>query len=140
MLCEQVMKRHVRSVNEEDSAGSAAKLMRDANVGFLPVCSMDGTVVGTITDRDIVVRLAADDGDLETRVSELMTREVVSCRPKDDLSLAEKLMEQRQKARIVCTDDKGRPLGIISLSDIVQHEDAARVGTMLRNITRREVH
>jgi signal-transduction protein with cAMP-binding, CBS, and nucleotidyltransferase domain len=49
-------------------------------------------------------------------------------------------MEQRQKARIVCTDDKGRPLGIISLSDIVQHEDAARVGTMLRNITRREVH
>jgi CBS domain-containing protein len=127
-------------VNEEDSAGSAAKLMRDANVGFLPVCSMDGTVVGTITDRDIVVRLAADDGDLETRVSELMTREVVSCRPKDDLSRAEKLMEQRQKARIVCTDDKGRPLGIISLSDIVQHEDAARVGTMLRNITRREVH
>jgi hypothetical protein len=45
-----------------------------------------------------------------------------------------------EKSRLVCVDDGGRAIGIISLSDIAQHEDRARVGALLCNITRREAH
>jgi CBS domain-containing protein len=138
MLCEQVMKHNVKSVKEQDTVQAAARMMRDSQVGFLPICGAEGKVVGTITDRDIVTRCAADGGGLSTSVAKLMTREVVSCKPKDDLRRAEQLMQAHKKSRIVCVDDVGRPVGIISLSDVAQHEDASQVSLLLRSITHRE--
>ena len=133
------MKCAPKCLTEKDTAEKAAKLMRDENIGFVPVCGDGGEVVGTVTDRDIVVRLAADNGSLATQLGNLMSREPVVCSAKDDLSRIEKLMEEKHKSRVVCVDDGGRPIGIISLSDIAQHEDRARTGTLLCNITQREV-
>jgi CBS domain-containing protein len=139
MIAEQVMKRAPKCLTEKDTALKAAKLMRDENIGFVPVCGDGGKVVGTVTDRDIVVRLAADNGSLATPLGNVMSRDPVVCTPKDDLSRIEQLMEDKRKSRVVCVDEGGRPIGIISLSDIAQLEDKARTGTMLCNITRREV-
>ncbi len=138
MLCEQVMKRDPRCLGEKDTVQTAAKLMRDKNIGFVPVCSDGGQVIGTLTDRDIVVRLAADNRPLTTPLSSLMSRDPIVCRPKDDLSRAEQLMEERHKSRVVCVDDSGRPIGIISLSDIAQHEDGAQLSKLMRTIGGRE--
>ncbi|HEY3821919.1 MAG TPA: CBS domain-containing protein [Polyangiaceae bacterium] len=138
MLCREVMKKDVTCIAENDTAWAAAKLMRDQNIGFLPVCSSDGKVIGTITDRDIVVRLAAEDGALTTTVDQVMTNELVCCKPQDDIARAETLMEQERKSRIVCVDDQGHAAGVISLSDIAQREDVARVGGLLRAIAGRE--
>jgi CBS domain-containing protein len=97
--------------------------------------------VGTITDRDIVVRIAADGATtLDTPLDKIMSKSVVSCSPKDQLDRAEQLMEKSRKARIVCADDQGKPVGVISLSDIAQHEDGTRVAKLLREVTRREAH
>jgi CBS domain-containing protein len=77
---------------------------------------------------------------LDTPLDRIMSRSVVACSPKDELDRAEELMAKNHKARIVCADDRGQPVGVISLSDIAQHEDAARVAKLLREVTVREVH
>jgi CBS domain-containing protein len=139
MLCEQVMKRDVKSLTENQTAKAAARLMREAGIGFLPICDAAGKVVGTVTDRDIVIRLAADSGSLETTsLDKVMTHDVVACSPKDDLTRAEELMEACRKSRILCVDDLGRPMGVISLSDIARYEDDQRLSKLLRTITSRE--
>ena len=138
MLCEQVMRRYPKFLAENDTVQAAAKLMRDENIGFVPVCGTDGKVVGIVTDRDIVVKIASDGGLLGKPLTTLMSREVVSCKAKDDLTRAEQLMEQNQKSRIVCVDDQGKAIGVISLSDIAQHEDGDRASQLLRIITQRE--
>ncbi len=140
MLCEQIMNRNVKSLKEQDTALTAAKVMRDANVGFLPVIGGTGKVVGAVTDRDLVVRLAADSGAMTTPVTNLMSRDLVTCNPRDDLHRAEQLMQDHKKSRIVCVDDQGRAMGVISLSDIAQHEDGSQLGKLVRSITSREFH
>ncbi len=86
------------------------------------------------------MRLAADNGSLTTPLGNLMSRDPVVCKPKDDLSGVEKLMEEKRKSRIICVDDGGRAVGVISLSDIAQQEEGSRAATLLRNITAREAH
>jgi CBS domain-containing protein len=138
MRCEEVMKREVECLSPQESVKSAARRMRDQNVGFLPVCDQAGKALGTLTDRDIVVRLAADDRPTSTPVEQIMTREVVACRPDDDIRNAERLMGEKQKSRIMVVDDAGGLVGVISLSDIAQLGQSARVAETMRQVTDRE--
>lgn len=137
--CADLMKRKVEAVREEDNVDRAAQLMALANVGFLPVCDSQRKVVGTITDRDIVVRLVAQGSPWPAaRVASLMSRDLVTCRPDDEVTLAEQLMAQRQVSRVVITDGEGRLEGVISLSDIAEREPARRAARTLRAVAARE--
>ena len=140
MRCESIMSKRLYTLAETSSTLDAAKLMRDFDIGFIPITNSQGKVVGTLTDRDIVVRLAAGNGSLAAPIRQHMTSDVVACKPSDDILKAENLMRQRRKSRIVCVDDQGLPVGVVSLSDIAQHDDASNVGQTLREITRREAH
>ena len=137
--CADLMKTNLQVVREDDSLRVAAETMAAANVGFLPVCDDWGKAVGTLTDRDIVVRAVAQtyDPDLR-RVGEIMTHNVVTCRPSDDLALAEQFMAQYQVSRLVVTDDDDTLVGVISLSDIAEHEPARRAARTLRSVAARE--
>ncbi len=139
MRCEEIMKRDVECVSPRDTVVDAACRMRDENVGFLPVCDPSKKVLGTLTDRDIVIRHVASQKQGNSVVEDVMTREVVACRPQDDLRKAEQLMTQNHKSRIMCIDDGGRLVGVISLSDIAQHETGPRALEMLKQISEREV-
>ncbi|MBI2390664.1 MAG: CBS domain-containing protein [Deltaproteobacteria bacterium] len=138
MRCDEVMSREVQSVRQRDTVLAAAKLMRHANVGFLPVSDDDGRVVGALTDRDIVVRLAADGRDWHTPIGDIMTTELVSCRPHDGLEIAEQLMRAHHTARVVCVDDDGRARGVVSLSDVARNDDPIVVAETLGEIVTRE--
>jgi CBS domain-containing protein len=140
MLCKQIMKRDIAHVSVDDSVRSAAARMRADNIGFLPVCDASGRVVGTLTDRDITVRVVADDLPADTLVDEVMTREVVACSPSDDVHRAELLMGKYKKSRMICVDDSGHPVGVISLSDIAQNESSEQTARTMRRVTMREVH
>jgi CBS domain-containing protein len=131
------MKKNIHCVSPEDSAQTATGMMRDENVGFLPVCDSGRKVEGTITDRDIAIRLVASGKPASTAVEQLMTREVVACEPGDDIERAKQLMALHQKSRMMCIDDQGRLAGVISLSDIVQREGGL-AGETLQQITARE--
>ncbi|HEX6272607.1 MAG TPA: CBS domain-containing protein [Polyangiaceae bacterium] len=134
------MKRDIACVTNDDATQMAAARMRADNIGFLPVCDARGRVVGTLTDRDIAIRLVADNRPTSTPVAEIMTREVVACSPSDDVHRAEQLMGKHKKSRIICIDDDGKPVGVISLSDIAQHESSEQTARTMRRVTMREVH
>jgi len=68
-----------------------------------------------------------------------MTREVVACRPEDDLRQAQQLMGDRCKSRILCTSEAGQLLGVISLSDIAQLDGSVDAVATLRKVSSREV-
>ena len=139
MQCAELMRTDVQTVSEGHSLRQAAERMAVANVGFLPVCDESGKVLGTVTDRDIVIRaVAAGSSPENARVGDVMTREVVSCRPEDDLDLAEQAMAQHQVSRILITDDGGILSGVISLSDLAENEPSQRAGEVLRDIAARE--
>ncbi len=132
------MKRDVKCVSPRDTVEEAAVLMRDENIGFLPVCDQSMKVLGTLTDRDIAIRLVAAKKPASTFVEDVMTREVVACRPEDDIRDAERVMAKNHKSRILSVDEGGRLIGVISLSDIAQHERGRRASDTLREVSERE--
>lgn len=140
MTCEELMKKEVSCVGMKDSAQAAARMMEDMNIGFIPVVDEQRNVIGTLTDRDIALRLVAQGRPTNSQVKEIMTRELVFCRPTDDLDRAIDIMTSRQKSRLMVLDTSDHLVGVISLSDIVEQLEPVRAGQMLQQISAREVH
>ena len=140
MLCLDLMKTEIETFREGDSVQDVARRMREVNIGFAPVCGADGRPVGTLTDRDIALRVCAEDRSASaTRAGEVMTREAVTCHEGDPIEEAERLMARHRKSRIMVVDDEGRLVGVISLSDVVDEEDDDRAAETMRTISEREV-
>ena len=137
MRCEEIMKKDVQFVSPRDTVEDAAMRMKDHDIGFLPVCDQSRKVLGTLTDRDIAIRLVAGKKPASTFVEEIMTDEVIACLPEDDVQDAQLAMAENHKSRILCCDRDGRLLGVISLSDIAQHAQDTASET-LRDVTERE--
>lgn len=123
MQVKDVMSHHVISVAPEESVAVAARLLSRYNLGVLPVCAKDGKLRGLLTDRDIVLRcVAAEDEATGTRVSEIMTRRLISV-PKDTgLHEAMQLMA-REKVRRLPVVEEGRLAGMLSLGDAAKIPD-----------------
>lgn len=139
MRCEEIMKNQVACLTLTDTAEMAARTMRDLNVGFLPVCDASGRAIGTITDRDLAVRLIAENQPTDMEVSRLMTGEVVACRVDDDVEKAQQLMAAHHKSRIIVVEEEGRVAGVISLSDLVERLDGIHAAQTMREVAQREV-
>ena len=138
MKCLELMKHHVATALESAPVASAARTMRDRGVGFLPVCNEAGEAVGTITDRDIALRVLADGRSPDTtRVGDVMTSEILSCSPDDDIAIAEDLMREFQVSRVMCTDGQRHAVGVISLSDVA-NADQDGAGEVFATIAARE--
>jgi CBS domain-containing protein len=141
MRCQEIMKSEVECFRAHDPVTKIARCMRDVNIGFVPIVDDDGHPLGAITDRDIALRVcAADKLASQTLASEVMTHEAVACRATDDLALAEELMRQHRKSRLMIVNEQGRLVGVLSLSDIVEQETDWNAAEMLREIADREVH
>jgi CBS domain-containing protein len=138
MRCVDLMRRPVEFAIPGQSVTAAARKMRDANIGFLPVCDADGKVVGALTDRDIAIRACASDRAGTATVGEVMTPEVISCHPTDELGRVEELMAKYHKARILVTDGDGKLAGVISLADVASADESGAAGT-LRAVAGREL-
>jgi CBS domain-containing protein len=138
MKCSSLMKSMVECCQHDESVESAAERMKAHNIGFLPVCDETGAVVGTLTDRDLAIRVLGEHrSPPETRVRDVMSAGVVCCSPDDDLAFAENLMAQHRKSRILCADNQRHPKGVISLSDIA-HVEQARASEILDAVAQRE--
>jgi CBS domain-containing protein len=137
--CRDVMTDDVVVVGTGQSVRDAARIMRELNVGFVPVCQSDHTVLGAITDRDLAVRVVADDRCATATVQDVMSSDLVACHPDDPVTLAEERMRERQVNRILVVEDNGRLAGVISLADLTQLSDDRRVGQLASRISEREV-
>ncbi len=139
MRCEEIMQQDVFSVSAGESVLDAAAIMRDRNIGFLPVLDEDGRAVGTLTDRDIAIRLCANDlRPSELCIADVMTTDVVSCGADEELRTCEQLMKQFQKSRVIVVDDEERVVGIISLTDIATLDTQRHAARTLRQIAVRD--
>ena len=139
MKLSEIMTRDVVVMQPDDSLQSAAKKMRDRNIGFLPVC--DGEeLLGVISDRDITIRALADGMDGNIMLGrDLMTVPAIYCFDDQDVSEAAKIMEENQIRRLVVLgrEDK-RLVGVVSLGDLARNEPADRAGQVLQKVSEPE--
>jgi CBS domain-containing protein len=136
MKLSEIMTRDVVVMQPDDSLQSAAKKMRDRNIGFLPVC--DGEeLIGVISDRDITIRALADGMDVNIMLGrDLMTVPAIYCFDDQDINEAAKIMEENQIRRlVVLSRDEKRLVGVISLGDLARNEPADRSGQVLQKVS-----
>jgi CBS domain-containing protein len=139
MRCGDLMTSEVEVFREADTVQYVARRMKELDVGFAPVCDREGRPVGTLTDRDIALRVcAADRSASATLARDVMTRGAVVCEEGDALDVAEARMKEHHKSRVMVVGKDGRLVGVISLSDIAQAEDDAHAAATLRGIAARE--
>ena len=122
MKCTDIMSKNLEWLTEKDTVLKAAAIMAEAGVGFLPICDARRRVIGVVTDRDLAIRaltkkVAADS----TSATLIMSAPPITYLETTDVRDAENLMAEERKARLVVTDTEGRFVGVLSLSDLVEH-------------------
>ena len=133
MNVRDVMTSNPRTVSPGDSIQVAARIMKEEDVGVVPIVD-NGRTVGIVTDRDIVIRAVAEGGS-DRAVREIATTDLVFVKPDSSTREAEKLMSERQIRRLPVVEN-GRLVGIVSLGDIAVKEGKdSRTGDTLENIS-----
>jgi CBS domain-containing protein len=135
MLIKDIMTRGVETVSPQTTLQEAAARMKTLDVGPLPVCDGD-RIEGMVTDRDIVVRGIAEGRDPRTtKVSDVMTRDVATCKESDDVKVAARTMKDKQIRRLLVVDDKQKVSGIVSLGDVAVEGNDKMSGDVLEKVS-----
>ena len=124
MQLREIMTAGVVTADEGDEVLKVARLMRDRGVGSVVICDPEGSPAAMITDRDLAIRIAADDRGMDESVGQHASRPLITGEPDMDLEEAAALMV-RHKVRRLPVVEKGRLAGIVSLDDI-----AVRTGNL----------
>jgi len=134
MQIKDLMTKDVSSVKRNSTLQDAAKIMKDLNVGSIPVC--DGKqAVGIITDRDIAIRNVANAGMANTPVEQVMSTNLISGHPQMSDQEAARLMAENQIRRLPIMENK-EIVGIVSLGDLaVQSASDMEAGEALSSIS-----
>jgi CBS domain-containing protein len=112
--------REVASINPSATLATVAQRLRLERIGSLVVLE-DGKLVGIISERDVVHAFAAHRAEAsEIKVADVMTRDLVTCRPEDSLTRVLGLMT-RHRVRHLPVLEGGRLAGLISIGDAVKH-------------------
>jgi CBS domain-containing protein len=114
MKCADVMTKDPAFATPADTARDTARRMRALNVNVLPVCDALGRLVGTVSDRDMVWRLVANDHPATTHIREVMSPEYVACLDTDETSAAARCFAHAEPAPLLVTDAAGRLCGTIA--------------------------
>jgi CBS-domain-containing membrane protein len=121
MKVRDIMTASVDSIESADTIAYAARRMAEDDVGVLPVLSF-GELVGIVTDRDIVVRGLAAGVHPDNSVSRIMTENVASCAPDDDIESVLALMSREQIRRMPVCNDRNELVGIVALADLAERD------------------
>lgn len=134
MKVSDVMTAQVVTATPETSVRKVAKMMSEIDSGVVPIVEED-RVIGMVTDRDLVLRVVAEGGDLEQPVRDVMSGDIQSCTTEDTLADATAKMGSHQVRRLVVLNDAGRLAGILSLGDVAVDYGAKQVGKTLEEIS-----
>jgi CBS domain-containing protein len=136
MQVRELMTKVVTMIDSSATLVEAAELMREEDVGVLPVGD-SGRPIGMLTDRDIVIRALADDKDpANTSVREVLTPRVTTIYEDRDVGEAAELMAKDQVRRLLVVDHQQNPVGIISLGDLGRSDVASTEGVhALKGVT-----
>lgn len=135
MKVRDLMSKHVQVARPGDTLQDVARRMHDGGFGFMPVADED-RLIGTITDRDIVVRAIAGGVAATAPVVEFITRDPHTARADDDLKTVLDAMSTRQVRRLPVLDKDDRLVGVVSLGDLSTRVKEKYAGEALEDISR----
>jgi len=135
MRVAEVMSQNVVVIPADATLVEAAELMRRHNIGFLPVTSSD-TLVGVVTDRDIVVRgIGKGMNPHLTLVRTIMSTKPICCYEHDVLTDAADILSDNHLHRLIVVDSNNKATGLLSIDDLAEYMSSDRLlGTLVRNI------
>lgn len=134
MLARDIMHAGAECIGEHDTLQRAAQMMRDLDVGALPICGDDDRLHGMITDRDIILRCCAEGRDVsQMTAGELAEGAPVWIEAEADIEQVISLMAANQIKRLPVIDD-GDLVGMISESDVARHGSDDQVARMTEAI------
>jgi CBS domain-containing protein len=130
-----VMTADPQSVAQSATAAEAARLMREQDVGSLPVVSSNRVVVGVVTDRDLVVRVIAEGLDpATTPVTKVATDPPVTVEASTDLDEALELMAKHQVRRLPVVEGD-QLVGVIAQADVARLGKDKRTGELVEELS-----
>ena len=131
----ELMSRDVQVISPDMSIKEAAIKMRDGDFGMMPV-GEDDRMIGTLSDRDIVIRAVADGLDADTKVRDVMSEGVAWAYEDDSVENAAMIMSEWQVRRLPVVDRDKRLVGIVALGDFaVESSDIQPVAEALSEIS-----
>ena len=124
------------AIDADKSVAYAAKMMKDEDVGLAPIVEGD-RLIGTVTDRDIAIRVVAEGKDHETTtVREIASTQLVTIDPDQDLDEAVRLMAQHQVRRLPVVEEDGKLVGVVAQADIAREGEDAKTGQVVEEISK----
>ncbi len=133
--CREIMTRKVTTANRETSIKDVAVLMRDGDMGAMPIIE-NGKLVGIVTDRDMVVRGVAENKTADSPIGDVMTTEIFSVKEDDFVFEAIRLMGDKQVRRVPIINETGELVGIIAMADVaLETEDEREIAETLEEIS-----
>jgi CBS domain-containing protein len=133
---QELMSSNPKTVRPDHLVVDAANVMRDEDVGLVPVVD-NNRLVGTVTDRDIVIRVIADGKDSgSVKVQEIASTDLVTVDPQQDLDDALRLMAQHQVRRLPVVEEDGRLVGIVAQADVARGADDSKTGELVEEISK----
>jgi CBS domain-containing protein len=131
----EVMTPAPETIQADRPVTEAAKKMKEADAGMIPVMT-DGNLLGTVTDRDIVLRIVAEGKDPQsTPVGEIASADVVTVAPDEDLDAALEKMAKHQVRRLPVVEN-GRLIGVVAQADVAREGDEKDVGHTVEEISK----
>lgn len=131
----EIMTEDTSCVGEGATTAQAASMMRDLEVGSLPICGDDDRLKGMITDRDIAIQVVAEGKDPAVmKVAELAQGEVVAIGADDSLDELIRTMREHAVRRVPVIDGH-RLVGIVSQADVARNLPEDQVGELVRLIS-----
>lgn len=134
MRVSEIMSRDVHLANPQETIQQVAREMAEQNLGFMPVSDGD-RLIGSVTDRDLVVRALASGLGADTTVSEVMTSEVKYCFEDEEIDDVARNMGDIQVRRLPVVSRDKRLVGVISLADAAR-SDTDCAGRGLQGVVR----
>jgi CBS domain-containing protein len=132
---QEIMTSDTRCVGENQTLVEAAQILRDLNVGSLPICGEDNRLKGMVTDRDIVIKCVAEGGNpQQVKAGDLAEGKPVTVGADDDISIALHTMAEHKVRRLPVID--GHDLvGMISQADIARHLPDDKIGDLVEAVS-----
>ena len=124
------------SIDAEKSVSYAAKMMKQEDVGLAPIVEGD-RLIGTVTDRDIVIRVVAEGKDPDsTSVREIASTQLVTIDPQQELDEALRLMAKHQVRRLPVVEEDGRLVGVVAQADVAREGQDSKTGQVVEEISK----
>jgi len=135
MLIRDVMTEHVTMVNPDASIFDIARLMRDGDIGAVPVVA-DDRLIGIVTDRDIVVRALADAHfKFGIKARSVMSERMLYCFADQKVDDVLDNMGEMQVRRMPVVDRDKRLVGMVSIGDLAGKAPLSKAGDSLNRIS-----